>query len=245
MVRFFLLCCLFLSLSSRVDADGESIYLRDNLGNAQTGDFIVTLQNKTYTLLHIYERSHDYLTVEEIAIPTSRINVNAMNWKDWVYRGAQGSTSWILYRLNLRTAHPNKYYSVIRGTWFEMPERENFLATLLNLKLERLSDRERKKVGVAIIPSADSRQVWNPKLVFNGEVVPGARFDAWRTKWPEDGSEAAGKMIEAYTPQDSRYASYFPYWLQISGIVGAAKFRIIDAGDGLQSPAPNVYNSFK
>lgn len=242
MLRLLYLCFLLAALSVSPAVAEEAVYLRDNLQNAQPGDFIVTLQNKNYTLLHIYNRDCDNLIIEEITVPTSRINFKAISWREWVYKGAAGSTSWILYALNLSTARPQNYYSVTKGGWFEMPERENFLATLLNLRMERLTVRERKKVGIPIVPSADTREIWHPKLIVEGQCISNATFDAWRTRWPQDGSEIAGKVIEVYTPQDRCYSSYFPYWLQISGVVGNAKVRIIDSGKGLLSPAPPVFN---
>ena len=45
-------------------------------------------------------------------------------------------------------------------------------------------------------------------------------------------------MIEVYVPHESnKYPAYFPYWLQISGMVGKAKVRIVDSGSQLASPA--------
>lgn len=238
LVRFVIHLLLAFSFTLALGAE-EVIFLRDNLKNASAGDYIVTMQNKNYTLLHIYNRNSDTLIVEEISIPIARLK--NISWREWVQKGVPGSTSWILYALDLQSARPQKYYSVTKGAWFEMPQRENFLATLLNIRLERISPRDRKKIGIPIVPTAESKMIWNPKLVVDGEVIPNATFDAWKTKWPQDGSEIAGKTIEVYTPQDSRYASYFPYWLQISGVVGNAKVRIIDSGHGLLSPAPVVF----
>jgi hypothetical protein len=240
MMRLFCLLGLFFAVSAL--SAQEALFLRDNIAKANAGDYLVAVQNKNYTLLHIYNRNQDSLIIEEITVPAGRINLNAANWREWVIKGAPGSTAWILYTLNLQTARPLNYYSVTKGGWFQMPERENFLATLLNLRLERLSLKERKKVGVPIVPNSESRLVWNPKLIIDGQEVANAAFDAWRTRWPQDGSEIAGKIIEVYTPQDPRYPSYFPYWLQISGAVGNAKLRIIDSGSGLISPAPIVFD---
>lgn len=240
MLRSF--CLLFLFVCSCGLGAGETIFLRDNLKTAKSGDYIVAMQNKSYTLLHIYNRNADNLIIEEITVPMGRVNISAVNWREWVMKGAPGNTSWILYAIDLNTAKPQKYFSVTRNGWFEMPERENFMATLLNLRMEKLSSKERKKVGVAVIPNSESRQVWNPKLIVEGMEIPHAEFEAWKTKWPQDGTEIAGKTIEVYTPTDPRYPSYFPYWLQISGTVGNAKVRIVDSGTNLVSPAPPVFD---
>lgn len=220
----------------------DSIFLKDNLRNARPGDFIVAVQNKSYTLLHIYNRNSNNLVIEEITIPVTRINLKSTNWRSWVGSGAIGSTAWILYSINLNHARPQKYFSVTKNGWFELPERENFMSTLLNLRMDRLSFKERKKMGIPIVPNASDRQLWQPKLFIDGHVVADAEFDAWRAKWPLDGSELGGKVIEIYTPKDPRYPAYFPYWLQISGVVGNAKIRIIDSGSDLISPAPVVFD---
>ena len=70
----------------------NTIYLRDNLKRAQTGDYIVTAQNKTYTLLHIYDKNDSTLTIEEISVPTNNINPNCISWKYWVQQEAPGHT---------------------------------------------------------------------------------------------------------------------------------------------------------
>lgn len=241
MLRFFSLIFLFFASAGFAD----TIYLRDNLKNARPGDFIVAIQNKSYTLLHIYNRNANFLVIEEVTIPAARINLKTTSWREWIFKGAPGNTSWIVYNIDLDRAKPQKYYSLTKNSWFEMPERENFLATLLNLRLEKLSAKERKKIGVPVIPSAETKHLWNPKLIVDGNEIVGAVFDAWRTRWPEDGSDIAGKTIEVYTPQNPLYPSYFPYWLQISGAVGCAKVRIIDSGNGLLSPAPVIFDLFE
>ena len=78
-------------------------------------------------------------------------------------------------------------------------------------------------------------------MIVEGQVVPGVEFNAWRTRWIKDDSELSGKVIDIYLPKDAdKHLSYFPYWLQISGVVGKAKVRIIDSGLGLRSPKPKL-----
>lgn len=86
----------------------------------------------------------------------------------------------------------------------------------------------------------DTRRYWAPKMVYEGEVVFDLKFEAWKTRWPRDCTEMSGKTITAYLPEEGqrKYPAYFPYWLEIQGMLGKAKVRIIDSGKGLRSPRP-------
>jgi hypothetical protein len=81
--------------------------------------------------------------------------------------------------------------------------------------------------------------IWQPPLCFDGQKVEGATFDVWRSYWPHDSSELAGRLIEIYLPQaGSSYIAHFPYWLEVQGWTGRAKVRVFDTGRGLKSPYP-------
>ena len=218
----------------------ETLFLRDNLQQAQSGDYLVISFNKTDTLLHIRGRKDNILTIEEIAIPESVRRKNGLSWKAWVQEGAQGNSSWVMYDINTSTGEMLRYYSFTKKGWFEIPDSDNFLSKLLNLQLTFIPEKERKRIGSK--PSGyDFRSVWQPPMISEGNIIKGVVFNAWRTTWPKDGSELSDKTIEVYLPQNhQKYASYFPYWLQISGSVGKIKIRIIDSGSNLKSPQPSL-----
>lgn len=220
---------------------GETIYLRDNLKRAQKGDYIVTAQNKSYTILHIYDRTPSILTIEEITVPAQRMHGTFTSWKEWILEKAPGNTSWVMYTLDLANAQMLKYYSLTKRAWYDMSKANNFLTTLLNLRLEWVPYDQRRKVGKkpSLFNSEDRRPLWQPRLVVDGQEIQGVPFEAWQTHWPKDGSELSGKSIEVYVPRENeKYPSYFPYWLQISGMIGNAKVRIVDSGSGMHSPMP-------
>lgn len=213
---------------------GEEMYLRNNLKLAKVGDYIVTSQNKTYTVLLIDNISNNEITIEEITVPCSRINQSGFSWKNWIAQQASGHTSWVRYVVDIASGHMKEYFSYTKNGWYTFPEGENFLSTLLNLKLRKVSITERKKVGPTPPSGAsDNRPYWQPKMIFEGKTIPNVAFDSWRTFWPKDGSELSGKIIEVFVPQNPGiYPAYFPYWLQVSGIVGKAKVHIVDSGRG-------------
>jgi hypothetical protein len=216
----------------------EELILRNNLQRAQPGDYIVISANKTQTLLLIYAKRNPILTIEEIAVPENRRSPN-VSWKEWVSQGAPGNTSWVRYDIDLQTGQMMRYYSFTKKNWFEIPDADNFLSKLLNLKFTQIPDSARKRIGPKTRSGPEMRPLWQPRMVVEGQTINGVVFDAWRTRWPRDGGDLSGKAIEVFLPRDSqRYPAYFPYWLQISGVIGKAKIRIIDSGSQLQSPRP-------
>lgn len=238
LIHFFLIL-IFVKLEAQTDS--SVMFLKDRLSQARPGDFIVVCANRTNTLMHIYGTQGNILTVEEITIPSKRMRTQNLNWKDWVEKGAPNHTSWVMYDVDMQTGQMLHYYSFSKQGWFDIPEADNFLFKLLNLQFVQVSPQERKKVGLPPVSGPDFRAYWQPRMVFNGQVIPGVIFDAWKTKWPKDGSDLSGRIIEAYLPHDSQsYPSYFPYWLQISGALGKAKIRIIDSGTDLNSPKPSL-----
>lgn len=215
----------------------EELILRNNLRNAQPGDYIVISASKTQTLLLIYAKNNPILTIEEIAIPENKRSPQ-MSWKQWVTQGAPGNTSWVRFDIDLQTGKMLHYYSFTKKNWFEIPDADNFLSKLLNLKFTQIPENARKRVGPKPRSGPEMRPLWQPQMIVDGQNIKGVLFDAWRTRWPRDGSDLSEKVIEVFLPQDSkRYPAYFPYWLQINGVIGKAKIRIIDSGSQLQSPS--------
>jgi hypothetical protein len=236
-ILFFTVLNLF---AAGIIESAPALYLKDNLKRAQKDDYIITAQNKNYTLFHIYDKKDDTMTIEEITVPLSRFPRSIKSWKQWISLKAPGNTSWVMYTLNLKTAQMLEFYSLSKNAWFEPNKTDNFLTTLLNLHLDEVALKDRKKVGFPTLPGmTDRRPLWQPRMIVDGTEVLGVSFTAWTTHWPNDGTDLAGKTIEVYVPeQNDKYPSYFPYWLQISGMIGKAKVRIIDSGSKMSSPAP-------
>lgn len=241
-MRFFFILSIALGLFSVAIAADNELLLRDNLKRARAGDYLVSTQNKNYTVLLVRGSDGDQLYIEEITMPSSRLPKSSFSWRKWVEDGAPGHTCWLMYSIHLPTGIMQQTYSYTRNEWVTVPQSQNFFSTLLNLRLKRIDDIDRKRVGPA--PSSDSRdrrRLWQPDLIVDGNSVKGVTFDAWHTTWPKDGTDLSGKGIDVYVPQDSsKYPAYFPYWLQISGIVANAKVRIVDSGSGLRSPKSNA-----
>lgn len=237
-MRWFMNLCLILTswmIGTFIPLQGKELILKENLQLAQPGDYLVISASKTQTLMHIHSKRNQFLSIEEITVPSNKSP--SKNWKEWIQQGAPGNTSWVMYDIDLSSGEMTRYYSFSKKNWFEIPEADNFLYKLLNLKFVDIPDNARKRIGPKSDFGPDMRSVWQPSMVVEGQTIKGIKFDAWRTKWPKDGSELSSKVIEVYLPSDSqRYPAYFPYWLQIQGTIGKAKVRIIDSGSHLQSP---------
>lgn len=238
MALFRLIIFIALACVGSIEAENY-LYLRDSLKRAQKKDYLVTAQNKNYTLFHIYDKKDDLITIEEITVPMNRFPRQMGSWKQWISMRAPGNTSWVMYTLNLKTAQMLEFFSITKNAWYDVNKTDNFLTTLLNLRLEEVPLDDRKRVGFPPLPGmTDRRPFWQPQMVVDGQVIPGVIFNAWTTEWPKDGSDLSDKTIEVYVPVESdKYPSYFPYWLQISGIIGKAKIRIIDSGSKMDSPS--------
>lgn len=233
----FLFFLLFAAASPLLAID--EIHLRDNLSLARSGDYLVTGQGKMATMLHIFDRSPTTLAIEEISIPTAQLPRSFQGWKHWMGLGAPGNTSWMVYVIELNSGNMLQCYSITKRAWVNVSQANNFLTTLLNLPFALIPEWQKKKAGPPPLPGVpDRRPAWQPRMIVEGREVPGVLFHAWRAHWPKDGSILSNKTIEVYLPQDNaKYPSYFPYWLQISGVVGKAQIHIIDSGHDLKSTA--------
>lgn len=234
--RFFILFCFLVNFSfAETEPDFVPI-IRRNITQAKENDFVVVAFEQTYTLLHILKASKDEFVMEEITVPSQKLSKNFFGWRDWFMNGAIGHTGWIAYTLDASSGKIKNAYSYTRGSPLEMQSTDLFLSTLFNLNFKKIPLSERRKIGAkaAIAPYMDPNSVWNPPLIVDGKRINGVFFEAWKAKWPNDNSYLSDKNIEIYLPDErTSFSSYFPYWLQISGLIGKAKIRIIDSGSNL------------
>lgn len=217
-----------------------AMFLLDRLQRAEVGDYIVTAVDHTYTVLIIKEKHEHQISVEEITIPSARLQnprFRWTGWRNWVETGAPGNTNWVMYTIH-DSGQVREYFSYTNNAWVNMSTVDNFLSKLLNLRLIRLPNRDMRRVGPPPAEGqTDNRRYWAPQMTYEGRPIYNIAFEAWRTRWPKDGTDLSGKSITVYVPEDDkRYPSYFPYWLEIQGLFGKAKIRIIDSGRQLCSP---------
>lgn len=234
---FVLLC---ISTVSALFAD--SLFLKDQFQKAKSGDFVVLEQDHMITFMHIHTKKDNTILLEEICLPDANLKNLRKNphfsWSQWFQDGACKNTSWIIYEISLTNGAVLKSYSFTKKCLLNPSQIENFLPTLLNLPFEPIVEQNRKRVGKAP-PSGerDKRAFWQPRMIFDGNVIRDVLFDGWKAVWPKDHTPLSGTVIEIYLPKNSKNAlPYFPYWLQVSDAIASLKICLIDSGKNAKSP---------
>ncbi len=236
-MRGILFSLLFSILAPKppVYADAAPYSLKEKYQKADPGDFIVTEQDHTYSLLFIREITGDHLLLEEIAAPESQIDLNAIDWRQWVKAKAPGHTSWTLYEIDTSSGNLIEAFSYSKRGWLFLDETQQFLSKLLRLPLSKLSDADRKKIGPQPTTNEeDRRAIWNPPLIFQGKKQPKPQFDVWKGVWPEDGTQMGKCIVELYFSK-ANTTFPFPYWVEIKSPHYSFKMRSVDSGSGIIS----------
>ncbi len=224
---------------------GNELCLKNKLAEAEPGSYIVTEQNKNFTLVHIHDKTPHSIVIEEVTIPAARFARNRLPWRTWFESGAPGHTSWTMSMINLNTGTFEESFSFTHQGWINLSNSDPFFTTLLNLQFRPVPEKKRRRIGLP--PGSnktDYRPYWNPILTVDGQRIPRIPFASWVARWPSDGSELSRKYVEIYLPcsvDDTSvpgYPTYFPYWIEVDGKIGSAKVRIVDSGLGARSPKP-------
>lgn len=231
----FFALLLFLPLSAT-----DTLFLKERFAKAEAGDYLVAYINKAYTLFHIHTHTEHQLTIEEITVPNHQVD-DTTNWPNWIASGAPGHTGWVMYEITPQTGEILNFYSFTHKAWTELSEANSFISNLICLEFQKVREEDRKRVGPPPLPgSLDRRRLWTPPVYFEGSRVRNAPFSCWRTTWPADGTELAGKTIEAYLPDEGPYPNYFPYWIEVRGNIVRVSVRVKDTGKGICSPHKGI-----
>jgi hypothetical protein len=233
MMRFILLA---LCLCSWLQAASP---LKERIGKAKSGDYIVAEAGKMVTLLSIRQVSDHSIVLEEISVPSQNLKKRPSSWAEWIRAKAPGHTSWSMVEIDTQGGQIIECYSFSKGAWIQLGSQESLFATLLQLPLQPLSLESRKKIGPPPPDGEkDLRKVWEPPLIFEGVKQGQVHFDAFQTVWPKDGSELSGKAILIYLDRNLGFP--FPFWISVETTHALATFRVIDAGKNLPSPYRNL-----
>jgi len=218
---------LFLFILVPAFCCANTLYLRENLMRTEKGDYLVALRNKNYTVILIQDKDEHSLRIQEVTIPQQKFPKEQKTWRAWLSAGAPNHTAWVAYTVDLETGNLRDYYSFMHKSWMNLSETDNIFSQLINLPFHPLPHHKRRFVG----QSDGTRRLWHPRMVVEGNVVPGVTFEAWEGRWPSDQSQLSGSVVQIYLPQKGkRYPDYFPYWMQVKGTVGKAQLRIVDSG---------------
>ena len=228
-MRFFstliISCLCVLSLAS--------FKMADRLSDAEQGEYIVTLQDKNYSLLLIRDIQKTSVLLEEISIPSTDIDISTINWRNWMKLGAPGHSSWIQYEIDLTTLNLIESYSFSKKGWLYLEESEHFLSRLLSLELSKIPSDERRKIGPSPKQEeVDQRPLWNPPFFSKGEKNK-ISCEAWKSYWPKDDTLLSSCQITMYFP--SKETSSFPLWIEASNGHFSYAIRVIDSGKQMTS----------
>lgn len=211
--------------------------LKDKLTKGSAGDYVITEQAGTYTVLLIRSLTPRYVILEEIDAPTLNVNADKISWKEWIAADAPGHTAWVSYIIDLEKNKLLESYSHSRTAWLYADDPNNFLPKLLTLSLEKTPHDKRKRVGP---PPADDetdhRALWIPSIIYEGKKLSKSDITAWSSRWPQDDSIIAGCEVEVYFSQFP-----FPYWIEIRSSHYKAAIRTIDSGKDMSSPKALVF----
>ncbi len=210
--------------------------LKDKIIKGSPGDYVVTEQMGTYTVLLIRSLTDRHLLLEEIDVPTLNHDPQISTWKEWISEEAPGHTAWVSYLIDLEQNKLLESYSHSRAAWLYAEDPNNFLARLMTLSLEKTPLDKRKKIGPPPMGDEDHRALWTPSVIFEGKKMDKSPITAWSTKWPHDSSIIAGCEIEVYF---SGFA--FPYWIEIRSPHYKASIRTLDTGRQMSSPKSIVF----
>lgn len=217
--------CLFFALTS--------FKMVDRILEGQKGDYIVTEQDRNYSLLLIRHIQSESLLFEEISVPTHLINLSSIRWKQWIKEGAPGHTSWVQYEIDPLSLTLLEGYSFSKKGWLYLNESDQFLAQLLSLPLSKIPSDERKKIGPSLKnDEPDLRKPWNPPVFSEGKKIK-TSCDAWKTTWPKDDSLLSCCKIIVYFP--SQDISSFPSWIEANNGHFSYAIKVIDSGKNMES----------
>jgi hypothetical protein len=208
--------------------------LKDKMVNGLPGDYVVTEQGGTSSVLLIRALTPTHLILEEIDVPSLSRKSSDGSWKEWIAQEAPGHTAWITYIVDLESCQLQECYSHSQGVWLPARDPQHFLPRLLSLSLQKTPQDSRKRIGAP--PESgqeDRRSVWNPPVVVEGQKLDKAAITAWKTKWPSDNSLIADCEIELYFS-----AQPFPVWIEIKSPHYKASLRAVDSGHNMTSPQP-------
>jgi hypothetical protein len=222
---------LFLVLVVLLTTYLNGFSLKEKICKGAPGEYVVTEQGGTYTILLIRSISEERLVLEEIDAPSMNVEEKGA-WKSWVEKGAPGHTAWVSYLIDLKQDKLIKGYSHTQEAWLYIDDPNHFLPRLLSLGLEKTPAAERKKIGPPPSPEeADHRSLWMPSVIYEGKRVSKPDVTAWRCRWPADNSILAGCLVELY------FSTFtFPYWIEVKSPHYKASIRTVDSGREMVSP---------
>lgn len=207
--------------------------LRERFTGARAGDYIITKQDHTLSVLVVRGHSGDVLTLEEISAPETHAKTLLGDVAQWIAEGAPGNTSWTSFEMDLQAGKLLSCFSHNRGEWLHLEGSESLLSKLFSLHFSKVADRERKKIGPPPQPGeTDERRIWNPPLIIAGKKRKNPKFHVLQARWGKEESLLSTSLIQLYF--DAENPTFpFPYWMEIQTPHYNFKVSTLDSGRSL------------
>ncbi len=230
-IKTFILLWIFFAELHAIDFS-----LRDKFARAQVGDYIVTEQDKNYSILLIKDKQDQLITFEEISFPENSIQPKKTSWQTYLNQQAPQHSSWILFEMSLLTGEIIECYSISQRSWITFEDMEHFLSKFFCLPFAEVESKDRKRVRPPPKDHEDDhRSLWAPPLFIEGKKKEKPLFSVHRAKWTQDGSLLSNCNIEMFFYEDDPLYP-FPIWIEVNNGHYGFKIRAQDTGRGLQSP---------
>jgi hypothetical protein len=211
-------------------AHAQAMTLKDQLLKGSPGDYVVTAQEKNLSLLRIDKIDPSELVLEEVVAPLAALNLEKINWPNWIQKGAPGHTAWVRYRIDLKKGELLESYSLDHKE--QISFQQPLLSKMLNLELTKTALEFRRKIGP--VPQAgedDRRALWLPRIIFEDKKVSKPLCDIFEARWPDDGTDLALCRLEFYFLQGFP----FPCWIEAKSAHYTFKIHSLASGKNLSS----------
>jgi len=221
---------LFLSLILLTAA--YSFSLKEKMLSAEKGDYVVSKQKNLVSLLFIREKQANHILLEEISTASSLIDLETIDWQNWLDQKAPKHTSWLIIDIDLENNKIIECYSPIQKQFIKTDELENFFIKLINLPLTYLEKNQQERLASYHL----HQKLWQPPFIYEKNARP-MDFSVYRTKLPKDFEHFPSKTLEMYYDKDNLL--FFPTWLQVKGNFSFI-MQTIDGGKNLISPITDI-----
>jgi hypothetical protein len=206
-----------------------SLSLKERFDHAQVGDYIVTEQDKNVCVLFVRDLNQEVLAIDEMTFYQQDLPKNFKKWKEATFHNAY-PLSWISFQFDRKTGALEEAYNFNEKTWLEFEEKDVFLKGLLNLNLNYVPEKDRKKIGpMPQEREQDLRKCWSPPLFIEGVKYNKPTYEVYKGRWDEDQSLLSKCTIDMYFPKNDPSLP-FPTWMEINNGHYGFKLKGIDSG---------------
>ena len=104
--------------------------LKDRFLQSEPGDYIISEQNKSLSLLRIHSIQNQTVMLEELSLPAKLAPYETAKLEKWLKSGAPGHTSWHLLEIDLEQGQILECYSFTRNAWLVLSENDSFFTKI-------------------------------------------------------------------------------------------------------------------